>query len=82
MVKTSLVDANLTAANLSHANLTNADLSRADLTGVNLSGTDLTNSNLTGVDMRKAINISDAILNGAVLCHTKMPEGKENNFNC
>jgi len=42
----------------------------------------LTNSNLTGADMRKAINISDAILNGAILCHTKMPEGKENNFNC
>jgi uncharacterized protein YjbI with pentapeptide repeats len=82
MVKISLIGANLTAANLSHANLRNADLSGADLTGTNLSGTDLTSSNLSGVDMRKASHLSDANLDGAIMCHTRMPDGKENNSNC
>lgn len=67
---------------LSHTNLRSADLSSADLTGTNLSGTDLTGSNLSGADMRKATNISEAILDGTIMCRTIMPDGKENNSNC
>jgi len=32
--------------------------------------------------MRQATNISEAILYGTIMCHTMMPDGKENNSNC
>ena len=53
-------------ADLRKANLTEVSLGKADLKGANLSGANLTKANL----------------DGAVLCHTTMPDGKENNSGC
>ena len=57
--KANLSITNLTYANLSNANLSNANLRFADLSGANLSGADL----------------SLALINGAILCNTTMPDG-------
>ena len=50
----------LVNANLSYANLRNADLRNVNLTGANLVNADLRNVNLTGANLRSA-NLSNAI---------------------
>ena len=58
------VKCNLSGANLEFAILSRADLSRADLKGANLS-----NANLFEADLKFAI------MNGAILCNTIVPDG-------
>ena len=71
-----LSGATLTQANLLDANLTNAKLVNTEMTAAiigvaNLSGADLTGANLRGVNRSRAI-----------LCHTIMPDGDEENRDC
>ena len=58
--------ANLTRANLAGADLTGADLAGADLTGANLADADLTGADLAGADLTGA-NLADANLADANL---------------
>ena len=86
----------LIGANLSYANLSGADLSGASLTWVDLSfadlilaimskaklyRTNLRDANLFRANLSKA-NMSKSNLSGAVLCHTLIPDGKEDNSGC
>jgi uncharacterized protein YjbI with pentapeptide repeats len=83
---TILFAADLSGADLSGAKLYGAYLSEADLSGANLKGailwgTVLFKANLTGVDMTGA-SMKDVNLDGALLCRTKMPSGREDNSGC
>jgi len=64
--KVSLLEANLSGADLSGANLREADLSGANLVGANLFGADFSGANLVGADLSRAI-LWGAILWGADL---------------
>jgi hypothetical protein len=68
----SLMEANLTKADLREANLKGADLDgaylrEADLDGANLKGADLDGANLYGADLMEA-NLTKANLDRATLC--------------
>ena len=58
-------------SNCKEANLRGADLRNADLIGVNLAGAKMAGAKMSGVK-----------LDGAILCHTIMPDVKENNSGC
>jgi hypothetical protein len=80
------LQSNFFAANLKGATLVNSTLARSNLEDVNLVGADLTGANLAGANMTDA-NLSEAILidtnfEGAILCHTMMPGGTEDNTGC
>ena len=66
---------------ISGKDLKNKDLTGADLTGANLIGADLKGANLTGANLTKA-NLEDVKLDGAILCHTTMSDGKKVYSNC
>ena len=66
LTKARLYRVDLKYTNLIAANLTEVSLGKADLKGANLSGANLTKANL----------------DGAVLCHTTMPDATENNSGC
>ena len=77
--------ANLDSTSLEFANLSNSNLSRANLKGANLWGAtlldaDLSSANLTGANLRfadfKGANLKGANFKDAILCKTKMPDGK------
>jgi|TARA_B110000438_G_C15706415_1_gene603382 uncharacterized protein YjbI with pentapeptide repeats len=53
-------------SNCKNVNLSDANLSKADLRETDLKGADLTGTRL----------------DGAILCHKKTPEGKEDNSGC
>ena len=57
-------------------NLVRAGLRGADLRIANLSGADLNSADLSDADL------DGAKLDGAIFCHTAMPDGKENNSGC
>ena len=57
------------------------DLSQADLILANLTGANLFRVHLTGTDLSDA-DLKDVNLDGAILCHTIMPDRKENNSGC
>ena len=76
---------NLTGSDLEGANLQGTDLSSSDLTGANLRGAilrradlssvrSLKGADLTGADLTEA-NIKESDLEGAILCHTVLPNG-------
>ena len=44
-------------------------------------GADLNGTNMIQANLIEA-NLKDVKLDGAILCHTKMPDGKENNSGC
>ena len=75
-----LEGANLEGANLSRANLTDADLSGANLIGADLRRADIFDSDLTDANLKGAkLSFGDL---GALVCHTVMPDGKEDNSGC
>ncbi|MFC9898091.1 pentapeptide repeat-containing protein [Nocardia sp. NPDC127579] len=65
LVDARLNEADLTGARLTGADLTGAALSGTILTGAVLSGTILTGANLLGTDLRAAIGLTSAQLDGA-----------------
>lgn len=80
-----LKGAKLNGTRLEFANLSNSNLSRANLKGANLWGAtlldaDLSSANLTGANLRfadfKGANLKGANFKDAILCKTKMPDGK------
>ena len=75
-----LQGANLEGANLSRANLTDADLSGVNLIGADLRRADIFDSDLTDANLKGA-KLSSGDL-GALVCHTIMPDGKEDNSDC
>ncbi len=78
--ESNLKGANLEEANLGRANLTDADLSGANLTNADLRRADIFDSDLTGANLKGA-KLSVGGLS-ALVCHTIMPDGKENNSDC
>ena len=66
---------------ISGKDLSHKDLSGADLTGADLSGADLEKANLTYAKLTEA-NLEDVKLDGAILCHTTMSDGKKVYSNC
>lgn len=71
--------ATLHGAFFNNANLTKADLIKAKLWGANLTKANLAKVNLTGADLAEAglsgaRNLTDAQLQSAKLCKTKLPE--------
>jgi uncharacterized protein YjbI with pentapeptide repeats len=75
-IKTSMVETNLSNANLSEADLVGADLTKADLSGADLSraklnGVDLHETDLSGVNLDEA-DLSGANLYGANLSQTHL----------
>jgi len=86
MSETVLFEADLSKTNLSGAKLFGAYLWGANLSGANLSGAVLWGAvfykaNLTGVNMTGAL-MKETNLDGAILCRTKMPSGREDNSGC
>ena len=75
-----LKGANLEGANLSRANLTDVDLSGANLMSADLRRADIFDSDLTDANLKGA-KLSSGDL-GALVCHTIMPDGKEDNSDC
>ena len=71
-----LHEANLEGANLAGANLTSVGLTSSILKDADLTGANLTDANLTWASMR------GAKLDGAIFCHTVMPDSEENNQDC
>ena len=67
---------NFVGANLYGANLEAAQFVRADLTDADLRWTSLLGANFTDADM------SGAKFDGAIFCHTIMPDGSVNDENC
>ena len=65
---------NCEECDLRDAYLASADLRDADLTSANLRNAGLTGANLTGAYLRDA-KLNYAIMNGAILCNTTMPDG-------
>ena len=70
------VGVHISGRDLSHKDLKGANLTVADLKGANLTGADLTGANLIGADLE------DVKLDGAILCHTTMSDGKKVYSNC
>ena len=75
-----LKGANLEGANLSRANLTDVDLSGANLMSADLRRADIFDSDLTDANLKGA-KLSSGDL-GALVCHTIMPDGQEDNSDC
>ena len=71
-----LEGADLEGADLKFADLKRANLSEADLRHANLRNANLRNANLKGADLTGA-DLKDVKLDGAILCHTTMPDGKK-----
>ena len=63
-------------SNCSWADLVGVNLGKEDLSGLDLSKADLSQANLIRA------NLIATKLDGAILCHTTMPNGKENNSGC
>lgn len=61
---------NLAGINLSGSNLSGVDFEQVRLFKANLSHTDLSGANLAGA------NLGYALMNGAKLCNTTMPDGQ------
>ncbi|MDG2990781.1 pentapeptide repeat-containing protein [Candidatus Synechococcus calcipolaris G9] len=88
----SLRNANLRGANLQRVELDMASLAKADLTGADLTDayfalSDVAGANfqaaiLTNVDLRGANGARTAILDGARLCNTTLPDGTIRNDHC
>ncbi len=81
-----LSGANLSGSDLHEADLEGANLAGANLTGVGLTSSilkdaDLTNANLTDANLTWA-SMRGAKLDGAIFCHTVMPDSEENNEGC
>ena len=79
--KAKLKGAKLKGADLKFADLKRANLSEADLRHTNLRNANLRNANLNGADLTGA-DLKDVKLDGAILCHTTMPDGKKVYSNC
>ena len=73
-VRCDLQEAFLPNTNLRGADLIGANLKGADLRGADLFMANLTDADLSGTNLRDAI-LGYAIMNGAILCNTTMPDG-------
>ena len=64
----------LDTGNCFKCDLTEADLSGTRLINANLSGANLSKANLSGANLSETF-LNYAIMNGAILCNTTMPDG-------
>lgn len=71
LIEADLTGANLKGAKFKYSNLSNANLTGANLIGADLTGVNLSNANLAGADLTNAIligaDLTNAILTGATL---------------
>ena len=72
--KCDLRGANLEGADLRKANLEGANLEGANLKDANLENADLRDANLDGANLKEAL-MGYALMSGAKLCNTTMPDG-------
>lgn len=64
------------------ADLSGTNLSFADATGADFRGAALSNACLVGATLRNAIIDGSTTINGAIFCHTVMPDGTRNDRDC